>query len=1256
MKKLLFAVAAVCGALGFARAESGTEEDPYQISSEADLAKITQYGMGEAGKGKCFELTADIALTKPWAGIGTYNSATDCFSGVFDGKGHKISNVVMADNGSDKNNYRGFFNQIDGGTVRNLTVATTGFGTADLPSGEYGCAAIAGAAYNATLENCVAEGVISSGTHNVGGIVIRIKDTSIIGCTNRVDVTGNYTKVAGVCVLNQNSTTGCLIEGCVNEGTVTAANGTTAGRDGIAGIIAYVGDELLTIRDCENKGTVAKGANASSTAKVGQIIGYNYKGVKAFEGTIKGTTGVRMIGDVNGKAIDRHLATVSGSVATFVPDADIASDASYKALATGTVTLADFCGGIRIDSSLAAVTVATSVANAKLVKVGDRYAVMSDGEIDITKAVRDAGKGTTTLDVASNFGKCLDGYTIDNAFGDSDAKADRVMLDKVSNRINWTIADDFGAGKPIIVTKFTIKRTFPPDTGADYAVRRAPTEFFFQGSSDGACWVTLYQVKQAEGSVASFWSGDENIEKTFELAPAVYGSYRKYRLVTGHTNAQSGDPAMCSFQYIKLFGTIGDYEPLSRAAKSVGYLQTGDRSTLTDIVPTLDSKVELDYAFGADVSGTHCFFAPNYSSGFSNHFRLFTVDGKWAWFYGQTRYDSTVSVMPYGRYKVVVDGNVVTVNGVKVIEAPEKLTGSADHQMVLFSSFGNPSEGLTKRNNTMVKGKFYSLKVTDPSGQVTCDLEPVQTPAGVGGIRDKVSGRLFVADQTEYRLVKHFMLHDQEWDVTDNVRSTSGVTPTVTLVKGKCHESYSLANLFVRGETTKGRALFYDEENVIQYDIPDNYNPGWPIVLSRFALLPCVRESDFELKDYDAQCAPSQFKLEGSVDGETWVELYATDGTGFGPGRFCEGESVSTVDKAKGYRGVIIGIPEEKRGNYRHYRFSTYKTSFTGDWKMGLQEIRFYGFVGGLEPRHEPLEYVESPSSGNMYFKTGVVPKACDLTVEIEGEFMDVNHTGCLFCSRKSSDDASASWTLFLLNGGFRFDCGKQGTVTDFKPQANKNYKIVAQKNKLYVDGNLVATTGNANFTPYSELSLFMSHNNLTGWGNKAMFRLRHCRILDGTGAVLRDYFPVRRTTDNLAALFSRTTGKFTDFVGTPVAGPITDIDFWQRDREVSLVTELENGRLPRTPLTFAFSGNQRFAAKLYAAFDNTYKGSDTNAWAEVVELGDVKTGVDTLTVEKLPKSDYRWVKFFLCDTMERGVSHTKSYKSAANGMVLIVR
>ncbi len=43
------------------------------------------------------------------------------------------------------------------------------------------------------------------------------------GCTNKANLTGNYSKVAGIAVLCQNSTTGCTIENCVNEGAITAS-------------------------------------------------------------------------------------------------------------------------------------------------------------------------------------------------------------------------------------------------------------------------------------------------------------------------------------------------------------------------------------------------------------------------------------------------------------------------------------------------------------------------------------------------------------------------------------------------------------------------------------------------------------------------------------------------------------------------------------------------------------------------------------------------------------------------------------------------------------------------------------------------------------------------------------------------------------------------------------------------------------------------------------------------------------------------
>ena len=387
-------------------------EGAYVIDDETELEKLAEKAVTLGTDGVTFKLGANIALTKPWAGIGTTNSATDCFKGTFDGQGFKISNVVMKDNGAGKNHYRGFFNQIDGGTVKNLTVESFGFGTTP-PSGEYGSAAIAGIANNATIENCVSEGTVASSTHNAGGIVVRIKDTTVKGCTNKANLTGNYTKIAGVVVFCMNSATACLIENCKNEGTLTAVGVDSiktddgkdfkAGSDGVAGIIAYVGDGKLTIKDCSNTGALVKGANANSGAKLGQIIGWNHAGVKALEGTITGTTAARMICDMSTPAT-RHLATVVGGVATLVEDSTIAAGGSYMAMATGcTVTLANVNDSITIDTTLADVTVTTAAENAEVKTEGNVYTVVANAvavtgvTLDKTTAEITVGGETLTL-------------------------------------------------------------------------------------------------------------------------------------------------------------------------------------------------------------------------------------------------------------------------------------------------------------------------------------------------------------------------------------------------------------------------------------------------------------------------------------------------------------------------------------------------------------------------------------------------------------------------------------------------------------------------------------------------------------------------------------------------------------------------------------------------------------------------------------------------------------------------------------------
>jgi len=318
--------------------EDGTAAKPWKIGSAADLAdrlsRAATAGVGHYN----FELTQSFALDGAFAGI-------DNFAGTFDGKGYTISGVKFASKGTEGgvNNYRGFFNKTIGATIRNLTIVMDGGFESGL-SGEYGCAAFIGdATTNTVISNCVAQGTMT-GTHNVAGIVVRLTDSTIKACTNKAAITGSYTKVAGIAALTKSSTTKALIEGCVNEGTITANDGNTAGRDGLAGIIAYTEDSKLYIKDCENKGALVVGATASNPVCVGQLLGNHYKPT-VFEGTNKGTDDAFLIGNKSsgGQAILNNFATVNGGIATLVADSTLVAGGSYlvtSPYATFTITLA----------------------------------------------------------------------------------------------------------------------------------------------------------------------------------------------------------------------------------------------------------------------------------------------------------------------------------------------------------------------------------------------------------------------------------------------------------------------------------------------------------------------------------------------------------------------------------------------------------------------------------------------------------------------------------------------------------------------------------------------------------------------------------------------------------------------------------------------------------------------------------------------------------------------------------------------------
>ena len=223
MKKLLATILALMMALGvttMAWAEedwtgSGTEADPYVITTEAGLNKLaTNVNNGELYSGKYFKLGASITVTD-WTPIGQKGSETNKFAGTFDGNGQTVTiNGINSSLDPAFGGYAGFFGAVKGATIKNLTV----------------------------------DGTISGS--DVAGVVARLDGASkVINCINKAKVTGT-SKAAGITVKIDGANV--VIEGCTNDGEIKSDT-----VNGAAGIVVYAQGAKFTINGCTNKGNIS---------------------------------------------------------------------------------------------------------------------------------------------------------------------------------------------------------------------------------------------------------------------------------------------------------------------------------------------------------------------------------------------------------------------------------------------------------------------------------------------------------------------------------------------------------------------------------------------------------------------------------------------------------------------------------------------------------------------------------------------------------------------------------------------------------------------------------------------------------------------------------------------------------------------------------------------------------------------------------------------------------------------------------------
>lgn len=263
---------------------TGTEEDPYIISTPEHLAYLSylvnnnlaegdsmDMGGGMIMKmqfsGVYFEQRADIDLSAHvWNAIGNLdmvNQAYLIFSGNYDGGGYKITGMFT--DGSDY--IGGLFGVVcglnDNITLKNINIAESyiqNMGAA----GVVGMMMLVSPSVQINVENCHNSAVVI-GTTIAGGIIAGGESAggSIVDCGNTGNILG-LSYAGGIIGQLSHSTSPLTIDNVYNEGSVT---GSYAG-----GIVSDTNDTTLT--NSHNTGNIF---GINSNGYVGGLIGDSYE-------------------------------------------------------------------------------------------------------------------------------------------------------------------------------------------------------------------------------------------------------------------------------------------------------------------------------------------------------------------------------------------------------------------------------------------------------------------------------------------------------------------------------------------------------------------------------------------------------------------------------------------------------------------------------------------------------------------------------------------------------------------------------------------------------------------------------------------------------------------------------------------------------------------------------------------------------------------------------------------------------------------
>ena len=290
-----------------------TEASPHIISSTDDWNDfVHNVGIGYNYSGKFVKLTNNINVT---------TKANGTFSGTFDGDGHTITANISGTEAM------ALFNRLNGGTIKNLTVA------GGISGGQHTAALLVSLSNDGTnlVENCVVSANVTCSESHMGGFLAHGNESNITfrGCVFKGKMTGGSTAKGVFYGWGSNSASGtrsitdCLyimadgqdtdgldlaiaesngtfaVSNCYktasagSQGTqvysISGGTGVSVANAGVAGS-TYNVSGLTFCNIGLQCGDVAYAANGSTVSlTIGSKSGYTTSGYTASAGTLSGT-------------------------------------------------------------------------------------------------------------------------------------------------------------------------------------------------------------------------------------------------------------------------------------------------------------------------------------------------------------------------------------------------------------------------------------------------------------------------------------------------------------------------------------------------------------------------------------------------------------------------------------------------------------------------------------------------------------------------------------------------------------------------------------------------------------------------------------------------------------------------------------------------------------------------------------------------------------------------------------------------------